>query len=267
MRYIQDTQQHKMVHANFILTPISSILSEAQASLKLQPMVMENIAIGEYVMQTIFLKMTGFQEQKCKCINWELATDDYEYRYDAYGDRGEYKIGEGSSWDDKCRIFKGLQHQILKEGKDIEKELAKEKIKDTLTNTKKAIKDLYLNCPLMKEYTREYVIFEKLCGQISRECLRPDLCDIFSNKEIEVVPNHKITLTDMYKHYVYRHRNRCAHNLLSYQENRPTMNTMSSSEMAMNNYFIRFLVVALIDDEMRLLFELYNQNRQQLYFM
>ena len=71
----------------------------------------------------------------------------------------------------------------------------------------------------------------------------------------------------MYKHYVYRHRNRCAHNLLSYQENRPTMNTMSSSEMAMNNYFIRFLVVALIDDEMRLLFELYNQNRQQLYFM
>ena len=36
----------------------------------------------DYVLQTTFLKMTGSQEQKLKCIQWELATDDYEYRYD-----------------------------------------------------------------------------------------------------------------------------------------------------------------------------------------
>lgn len=256
-----------MAHSNFILTPISSILLEAQASLKLQPLVMENVAIGEYIMQTIFLKMMGFQEQKCKCINWELATDDYEYRYDAYGDRGRYKIGEGSKWEDKCRIFSGLRDQISKEGKDIDTEITKEKIKDNLKDTKQTIKDLYQKSPLMKEYTREYDIFENVCGQIGRECLRPDLNDIFGNQQIEIVPNQKITLTDMYKNYIYRHRNRCAHNLLSYQENRPTMNSMSSLEMAMNNYFIRFLVVALIDDEMRLLYELYYQNRKQLYFM
>ena len=227
-------------------------------------MVMENIAIGEYIMQTIFLKMTGFQEQKCKCINWELATDDYEYRYNAYGDRGKYKIGEGSNWDDKCKIVKGLGEQISKEGKAINKEISDKTIEDTLDNTKNTIKELYQKCPLMKGYNREYVIFEGICSQIKRECL--DLCNIFSKTEIEIY-NQKLTLIEIYKEYVYRHRNRCAHNLLSYQENRPTMNTMSSLEMAMNNYFMRFLVVALIDDEMRLLYELYDQNRQQLYFM
>lgn len=255
-----------MAHSNFILTPISSILSEAQASLKLQPMVMENIAISEYIMQTIFLKMTGFQEQKCKCINWELATDDYDYRYHAYGDNNKkYKIGEGSRWEDKCKIFNGLRNQISKAERDVKKEISDKTINATLESTKNAIRDLYKNCPLMKGYNREYVIFDSICSQIKRECL--DLCNIFSSTNIEIVPNQKISLTEMYKDYIYRHRNRCAHNLLSYQENRPTMNTMSSLEMAMNNYFIRFLVVAIIDDEMRLLYELYHQNRQQLYFM
>lgn len=256
-----------MAHSNFILTPISSILVEAQASLKLHPMEMENVAIGEYIMQTIFLKMTGFQEQKCKCINWELATDDYEYRYEAFGDRGKYKIGEGSNFDDKRKIFKGLQEQITKEKKDFKIDISKEKINTTLENTKNTITDLYLKCPLMKEYNREYNIFESVCNKIDKSCLFPDKDNMFSNKEFEIVSNEKLTLTEMYKDYIYRHRNRCAHNLLSYQENRPTMNSMSSLEMAMNNYFIRFLVVALIDDEMRLLYELYNQNRQQFYFM
>lgn len=254
-----------MAHSMFILTPISSILIEAQASLKLQPMTMESVAVSEYIMQTIFLKMTGFQEQKCKCVNWELATDDYEYRYNAYGDRGKYKIGEGSNWDDKSKIFKGLQDQISKEGKDVINEISDETINDSLETTKNAIKDLYQSCPLMRGYNREFVVFESICSQIKRESI--DLCSIFSNTAIEIVPNQKITLKEMYEKYIYRHRNRCAHNLLSYQENRPTMNTMSSLEMAMNNYFVRFLVVALIDDEMRLLFELYDRNRQQLYFM
>jgi len=31
--------------------------------------------------------MTGFQEQKLKCIVWELATDDYEYRYHKLTDK------------------------------------------------------------------------------------------------------------------------------------------------------------------------------------
>jgi hypothetical protein len=38
-------------------------------------------------MQSIFIKMTGFQEQKLKCIVWELATDDYEYRYHKLTDK------------------------------------------------------------------------------------------------------------------------------------------------------------------------------------
>ena len=41
----------------------------------------ETQSLCEYVLQTTFLKMTGASEQKLKCICWEIATYDYEYRH------------------------------------------------------------------------------------------------------------------------------------------------------------------------------------------
>ena len=35
-------------------------------------------------MQSIFMKMTGAQEQKMKCICWEIATIDFDLRRDIY---------------------------------------------------------------------------------------------------------------------------------------------------------------------------------------
>lgn len=43
---------------------------------------MESYPLCEYVMQSLFLKLTGAQEQKLKCICWDIATHNYEYRYD-----------------------------------------------------------------------------------------------------------------------------------------------------------------------------------------
>ena len=84
-------------HSDFIKTPIINILEEA---INIAEKVSNGIEIHplyDYVLQTTFLKMTGSQEQKLKCIQWELATDDYEYRYDILSK----SIGELSKYKDK----------------------------------------------------------------------------------------------------------------------------------------------------------------------
>ncbi len=46
---------------------------------------------------------------------------------------------------------------------------------------------------------------------------------------------------------VYRHRNRCAHNTLSYQENLPTLNKLMDNDYVYENYFLRYAMLTLID--------------------
>lgn len=47
---------------------------------------------------------------------------------------------------------------------------------------------------------------------------------------------------------MYRHRNRCAHNLLSYQDNLPSFNKINSENYKYENWFIRFFVLCLLDE-------------------
>ena len=39
-------------------------------------------ALKDYFLSSIFLRMTGAQEQKLKCICWEIATHNYDFRYE-----------------------------------------------------------------------------------------------------------------------------------------------------------------------------------------
>ena len=67
-------------HKNFILSSISDVLNDAVSASAGVNSGIETYPLCDYIMQSVFLKMTGFQEQKMKCICWELATNDYEYR-------------------------------------------------------------------------------------------------------------------------------------------------------------------------------------------
>ena len=55
--------------------------------------------------------------------------------------------------------------------------------------------------------------------------------------------------TDLQKKYdqLYAHRNRCAHNTQSYQENLPTLKTLFDINYKYDNYFVRFALLILID--------------------
>ena len=64
------------MHTDFIISDIFEILDDAIMS---SSGIDQNIAhypLCEYILQSVFLRLTGYQEQKLKCILWEIASDD-----------------------------------------------------------------------------------------------------------------------------------------------------------------------------------------------
>ena len=98
-------------HSEFILTPLIRILKDGIAACRAIGSGIDSYPMGEYLMQSLFLKMTGAQEQKMKCICWELATLDYDYRYEFLNK----KYGECSTYSSKNNIFNDLIEIIRKE--------------------------------------------------------------------------------------------------------------------------------------------------------
>ncbi len=70
-------------------------------------------------------------------------------------------------------------------------------------------------------------------------------------------------LQNRYKNIVYTHRNRCAHNLLSYQNNLPTLKTLANEEYDYENYFFRFAILILIDEIFMRLYKEYLQSLEK----
>lgn len=99
------------LHTDFILTPIKSILDEGVNACQSLSSGIESFPISEYHLQSLFLRMTGASEQKMKCIFWQMATDDVQYRYKYLNYQG---IGECSTYASKNVVFKDLIAQICK---------------------------------------------------------------------------------------------------------------------------------------------------------
>ena len=62
---------------------------------------------------------------------------------------------------------------------------------------------------------------------------------------------------DFYTNVVYKHRNRCAHNLSSFQNNLPTLKTLVGAESVYDNYYYRFSFLLLLDDIFMRLYKAY----------
>lgn len=104
------------VHTDFILNPLMDVLADGVHACTSLPVGIENSALGEYFMQSLFLRVTGAQEQKLKCICWVMATNDYHYRYDLlnaknYGECSEYKHKKGI-YVDLCNLIQGYDSKF-----------------------------------------------------------------------------------------------------------------------------------------------------------
>ena len=220
-----------MNHSSFILSPLSRILEEFTTATAGIGYGIETFPLCDYLMQSTFLRMTGAQEQKMKCICWELATNDYEYRYKKYNSRTPF--GECSQYEDKKTIYKELIEQINKydQNFNVETFLGKTRI---LQETRSVITDIFTNTNICMWAYKSFKDFIN-----DRTWLR----------EGHFGSSNHLFESSLQNHYTrrYKHRNRCAHNTLSYQQNIPTLKTLSEADYKFDNYFIRFALLILID--------------------
>lgn len=255
-------------HTKFILSPITKILEDVVSASAGIGSGIETFPLCDYIMQSVFIKMTGFQEQKMKCVCWELATNDYEYRYDFT----KSPLGECSNYNDKQDIYKDLIEQIKKHSAtsisiDIDKT-------DLLKNSISDVKDIFYNTNLSIWIQNSFDEYDTIMNGMKDDC--------FSNKTSETneksmfinCPNcskynqktkpHKCSITSniknfkgIYDDHLYRNRNRIAHNSQSYQQNLPTLKTLVNEDYKYENYFIYFTVLVLIDKIFIALYEKY----------
>jgi len=234
-------------HTDFILSPVTGILKDVVSATAGVGVGIEAFPLTEYVMQSTFLKMTGFQEQKMKCICWELATDDYEYRYNFT----RKPMGEFSNYEDKAKVYKDLILQIKKYANYA---VASDIGRPVLIRTaRREIKEIFKGTSLLS-WTQE--IFEKYESLITVY-----QHNHFANDDNTLLAeaNNVYSLKKVYEDHLYRHRNRCAHNLLSYQENLPSLKTLADPNYHYNNYYFWFALLNLMD---KIYIELYRKYQQ-----
>ena len=230
-------------HTKFILTPIFEILKDCVNATKGIGIGIETYPLCEYIMQTTFLKMTGASEQKLKCILWEIATNDFHFRYEFL----KTSYGECSNIKEKNKIFKEMVVQIKKLSFDTDyiKNIFSD---ETKTNIKKKttedIIDIFEKTCLASWQEKQFLFYKNNSSKLfdtSHFCNYA--CDKQGNENISLIEN-----SIDFEHIVYDQRNRCAHNLRSYQNNLPDFKILVSNEYDYENYFFRFSILVLLDE-------------------
>jgi len=233
-------------HTDFILTPINTILEDAVSAIAGIGTGIDTYPLCDYIMQSIFLKMTGFQEQKMRCIAWEMATNDYEYRRRLLNN--DDVLGEYSTYKAKNAIYKNLIELIEKNPPDfVINYLDKSNI---LNNTLDMIKNVFTDSILAKWNQRG---FDFICS--SKNVIKIDQLLPENGKNI-----FESNLKSKYE-ILYKQRNRLAHNTLSYQQNLPTLETLVAEDDESRNYFVWFSILVLIDN---IFIELYKKYQEGL---
>lgn len=236
-------------HSSFILSPIESILDDVASVTRAIGGGIAAFPIWEYVLQSVFLKMTGAQEQKMKCICWEIASVDFDIRRDIYL---KWDLGECSTLKHKRVVFKYLCDAMTKIKKDFD--IASEiDLPQIFDDTQNIITRFYEESGIKGFMGRAFAEYKIVYGSIGYHCLSSKLifnnCDNCSHRTDSGKPftcSVRKGLTYMYNS-LYNHRNRCAHNVLSFQQNRPSLDTLYDDDSIYENYFIRFSLLIMID--------------------
>lgn len=280
----------------FIMTPICSVIREAVTGSFGIGDGIETFPVSEYVMQSLLLKMTGFQEQKLKCIAWEIATNNHDFRRTLLS--GKDQLGEYSDYKAKNTIYKRLTDaiKICDENFEVENYFEKSKI---LNNSLLTVKDTLKSTNLSQlsqrkfKYFMETVITEKsqfmLNDTLFKEPPNSNQMPKKPDKNLESVSeneresykkkwneyNVKITSYQNNIRYnlktkydeLYLNRNRLAHNVKSYQKNLPSLNILRDENDDSRNYYIWFFILSLIDSVFIELYKMYILKLEESIFI
>lgn len=240
-------------HSAFILKPLSSVIEEAIASVSALSLKMEAYPLIKYLREALLLRMTGFQEQKLKCIMWELSTDDYQFRYQYLS--GSHKLGEGSRYEDKKTVYKCLKKQIEDFSPNYSIDVAvRSRI---LSDVKIKMDDLFMTTIIKQSMEREYADFNTIYAGLTARSFGDG--DSFIDGNVG-----QLSAKRFYEDVLIRERNRIAHNTPSYQANLPSFNSLKNPNDVLRNYFLFYAYLMNIDSIYVELFKKY-QERPILY--
>lgn len=250
MQYIQTNN-----HIPFILRPATEIVKEAIWSLNATNGGIETYPISSYLLHSLFLKLTGAQEQKLKCICWEIACRDYEYRYDRF-ERNRYS--ECSGYDDKNMVYNDILNAIKKHDNSF---LITDDIKNNILHVwKTSTRELFGNGVFCHNFKRKYDEYKELITDVDKKWIMNNKQLLTNEDNISPEARRKtfnLALQGLFKKHVFVERNRCAHNTRSYQHNLPSIKEMVSPEHKLQNYFLFMSIIILLDEIYRKLFETY----------
>ena len=242
-------------HIQFVLKPAADTVRETISALHATSGGIETYPLCGYVMQSLFLNLTGCQEQKLKCICWEMACRDYEYRYERL-ERNRYS--ECSDYKDKCMVYNDIIDEIRKQDESF---ALSDGIKDNiLTDWRVLAQQLFEKGLLANSYRKQYEDFKILIASVNNKWIMNEN-QLLTNKAnipaAETAATCGLGLQDIFVKYVYVERNRCAHNTRSYQHNLPSLKGMMTDDYKLQNYFLFMSVILLLDMIYVKLFEAY----------
>ena len=237
------------MHTDFIISDIFDVVDDAIMSTSSIGQNIDHYSLCEYLFQSVFLRLTGYQEQKLKCLLWEIASDDLDFRYKYLS--GSVKVNECSQLSDKNIVYNILKKTLEDKNHpflfpdEIEINRQISEIKDNLISK-------FETSVFRKWLPREYSRFIEFSSNI-----RYKRDGYFTLKSIFGGDNYLNEAFDK----LYRHRNRCAHNLLSYQSNVPKLLDFTKDVDGSDNYFTRILLLCMIDNVFTRMFKFYINNR------
>lgn len=219
-----------ILEEKFILTPIETIMEEAVGACAVLGGGIETYPISEYVFQSVFLKMTGSQEQKLRCVMWYVSSFDYETRYkylDKYKDMHQF-----SALGDKNKVY-GLFREFVKRHDRSNVEIIDAVKVQMIRDTATSIARILGKSELREWNLKQYQEFKRWASGVTQG-------EVANRGELLAG-----ALKDMHEDMV-RNRNKYAHNSLSYQQNLPSMKSLVKGEES-GNFYEWFFVLMLID--------------------
>ena len=237
------------MHTDFILSDILSVIESGIDCVATLPEEIVCYPSVEFILQTLFLRVTGFQEQKLKCVMWQLATHDFDFRYKYL--KGEFQLGECSKWSDKKIVFDHLKRQNKKVGVDV---IDEDEARDIYSDTVDRYIALFQESVFSVWLPRDYNHFLDMIKDIG------DFPPGYIHKGLL---GDSVMLRNCFDKAI-DHRNKCAHNIGVYRANTPSLNVLRSDKDNLENYFSRLFVIALVDKAFVALYKHYDDRKNLL---
>ncbi|MDO4697579.1 MAG: hypothetical protein Q4A60_02735 [Pasteurellaceae bacterium] len=237
----------------FILSPVSDILNEGVSSVKNIKHGIETHPLSDYILQSILIKMAGAQEQKIKCILWEMANNNHNFRY-TFLNNNLSKSG-CSQYKDKNDVYKFLIEQIKITSPNFDFVNTFNKLKKEILSYSN-ISNTVENSLFYYWSQRGYTTYLDYWKTIKESYFAIDCKNILGEH-----------LKQQYEDSFYKNRNRIAHNTRSYQQNLPSLNTLVKEDYPYENYFIWFSLLILIDKIFMELYKIYLEELDCIKFI